>query len=99
MRWIVAGALFFCGLAHAEMNHALLTLRPTAPRLRFDLDSVFERALGAARVGLTDGKVKFLRVRNGQREDVAAPIGRGARVMPVVDLSFHTASFLTRFVF
>ena len=87
-------------IARAEQSRAPFALRlPTIAQRQFDLDSVFERAMGAAHVGLTDGKVKFLRTRHGQREDVAALIGRGARVQPLFDLNLRAASFLARFVF
>ncbi len=96
---VLVPALLAWSGARAEAPRGLLAPAPAAARLKLDMDSVFERAMGAAHVGLTDGKVKFLRVRNGQREDVAAPVGRHARVMPVVDLNFHAASLLTKFVF
>jgi hypothetical protein len=97
LAWLVA--LLVGHIAHAELIRPALTQAPLLPKLRLDLDSVFERAMGAAHVGLTDGKVKFLRVRRGQREDVSALLGRAVRVMPVVDLSFTAASLMTRFVF
>jgi hypothetical protein len=96
---VVVAALCAFSAAHADLVRPTLTQTPLVPKLHLDLDSVFERAMGAAHVGLTDGKVKFLRVRRGQREDVAAMLGRGVRVMPVVDLSFSAASLLTRFIF
>ena len=100
MRYVIAIALSCsAAIASAELVRPSLTQAPLVPKLHLDVNSVFDRAMNAAHLGLTDGKVKLLRTRHGQREDVAARIGRGAHVMPVFDVNFHAASFLTRFVF
>ena len=85
----VLGSLLLASVAQAEPS------KPTEP----DLDAVFERAIGAAGFGISNGKLVLMRkTREGRREQVAFVVGR-SRMTPVFDVSFSSATAMFRFTF
>ena len=68
-------------------------------RVCLDLDSVFDRVIGAVRLGVSAGKLVLLRrASDGRREELAVDVGK-SRLTPLFDVSTGGASALLRFRF
>jgi hypothetical protein len=63
----------------------------------FDVDSAFTRAIGAAGLGISSGKLVLMRA--GGREEVGLAIRGGARFTPLFDVSLSGASAVVRLSF
>jgi hypothetical protein len=89
-------------VAHGESSSAAAAAlrlevgrRPSA----LDLDTLFDSVIGAARLGVSSGKIVLTRRRaDGRREEVALALGR-TRLVPLFDVSLGQATAIFRIRF
>jgi hypothetical protein len=93
---------FSAGVAHGEPASAVsaaLRLDVARPQNAVDMDSLFASVIGAARLGLSSGKIVLTRRRaDGRREEIALALGR-ARVVPLFDVNLGQATAVFRIRF
>jgi hypothetical protein len=90
------------GVARAEpvtAASAALRLEVGRTKSAVDMDSLFDSVIGAARLGISSGKLVLTRRRpDGRREEVALALGR-TRLVPLFDVSLSQATAVFRIRF